>query len=145
MTTSTGKPVLALWNRLHPDVIPAHESPRPAPSVLHVALLVGDTSPRPLAVQVAQRLVLGRGSAADGDGPDVDLTHFGAERLGVSHRHAALIAQDGHLLVEDLNSLNGTRLNGLPLRRGACVRLRNNDELELGGLRVQVRLLPRLR
>jgi len=42
------------------------------------------------------------------------------------------------LSVEDLNSTNGTRINGYKLDAGRAYRLRNGDELELGRLRLVV-------
>lgn len=144
-TLLASKPNFALWRRLQPDIIPIHEPPPSDEPARQIVLLIGDLPARPLVVEVAQRLVLGRGGDGKGDGPDIDLRMYGAEQFGVSRRHAALVYQNRHLLVEDLNSQNGTRLNGLSLGKGALVRLRNNDELELGSLRVQVRALPHAR
>jgi hypothetical protein len=121
------------------ETVVAAETPEPA---LRVVLLIGQMPARPLAVEVRQRLVRGLGAGDDGEAADVDLTAFGAERHGVSRRHAALVHQNGALMVEDLNSAGGTRLNGLPLSRGARFRLRNNDELELGSLYITVRAMP---
>lgn len=142
------KSPLRFWRRAsesHEAVQETVVTSAPAQATLHVVLMIGNIPARPLAVEVTNRLVLGRGNPADDDGPDVDLTAFGGEQLGVSRRHAALVHQDGKLLVEDLSSMNGTRLNGLPLGRGARFRLRNNDELELGDLRIVVRSLPKPR
>jgi hypothetical protein len=97
---------------------------------------------RPVVVNITQRLVLGRAGEGEGEGPDFDLTPFGAAHYGVSRRHMALVQHENGLYVEDLSSTNGTRLNGLTLGRGARFRLRNNDELELGGLRIIVRTAP---
>jgi hypothetical protein len=47
----------------------------------------------------------------------------------VSRRHARLTFRDGGWIVQDLDSTNGTRLNGQCV--GRC-RLRPGDELELG-------------
>ncbi len=55
---------------------------------------------------------------------------------GVSRRHALLILGADGLLVEDLGSKNGTRVNGVRVQRS---RLQSGDELQLGpvGLRVE--------
>ena len=47
----------------------------------------------------------------------------------VSRRHARLIFRDGGWILQDLNSTNGTRLNGRYV--GRC-RLRPGDQLALG-------------
>jgi len=141
----TVKSPLSFWRRPQPPPVATTVVARSAGPVLQVVLHVGDGPSRPLAVGVSQRLVLGRGKDGDGEPPDLDLSGFGAQNFGVSRRHVALVQQDGGLYVEDLNSSNGTRLNGLPLARGGRYRLRNNDELELGSLRVLVRALPKPR
>lgn len=53
----------------------------------------------------------------------------------VSRRHARLTFRDGGWIVQDLDSTNGTRLNGQ--RVGRC-RLRPGDQLALGRQRLQV-------
>jgi len=142
----TVKSPLTFWRRPQPPVVvETAVAARPPEPALHVVLHIGDGPGRPLAVSINQRLALGRGMEGEGEPPDLDLTAFGAQHCGVSRRHAALVHQDNALYVEDLNSTNGTRLNGLPLARGDRYRLRNNDELELGTLRVQVRALPKPR
>jgi pSer/pThr/pTyr-binding forkhead associated (FHA) protein len=47
----------------------------------------------------------------------------------VSKRHCRILIQDGNVEVEDLESVNGTLVNGKPIRR---VRLHNGDTLEVG-------------
>ena len=53
----------------------------------------------------------------------------------VSRRHARLVFRDGSWVVQDLNSTNGTRLNGHPV--GRC-RLRPGDQLALADQLLQV-------
>lgn len=63
------------------------------------------------------------------------------EDRGVSRQHALLRLEEGRLLVEDLGSKNGTRLNGQPLRTAL---LQAEDLLELGRFRVRVEVgVPR--
>lgn len=54
----------------------------------------------------------------------------------VSRRHCAFALRDDQLWVEDLRSLNGTRLNGTPLTEARP--LADGDRLELGPLIFQV-------
>jgi hypothetical protein len=56
---------------------------------------------------------------------DVVLEHW-----SVSRRHTGLRFRDGHWIVHDLHSTNGTEVNGC--RIGRC-QLRPGDELTLGG------------
>ncbi len=48
----------------------------------------------------------------------------------VSRRHAQLVLEDGHWLMEDLGSTNGTAINGKLVTHG---RLQDGDRLSLGG------------
>src|SRR5258708_4219719 len=50
----------------------------------------------------------------------------------VSRQHAALIVEGGQVFVADLNSANGTFLNGQPLASGERRRLRAGDRISLG-------------
>lgn len=61
------------------------------------------------------------------------------EDLSLSRHHAKFRWADGHWLVEDLQSKNGTSLNGLKLE--AAVRMEPGDELAPGNLRIQVKAL----
>ena len=56
----------------------------------------------------------------------------------VSRRHCAFFLRDGRAWVEDLGSLNGTRLNGVPLN-SACP-VADGDRLDLADLPFRVRL-----
>ena len=67
--------------------------------------------------------VLGR-SAASAD--------YFVDSQRVSRRHARLIVQEGRLLIEDLDSLNGTRVDGKQSVRGSPVPIRHGSRLELG-------------
>lgn len=99
----------------------------------------GDEAPRLLAVQLQNRMVIGRGSLDDGI--DIDLTRFQAAEMGVSRQHAVLTFEDDVLAIQDAYSTNGTRINGKLIDPDSAYRLRPGDELELGRLRVTVRLV----
>jgi pSer/pThr/pTyr-binding forkhead associated (FHA) protein len=68
--------------------------------------------------------------------------HSGADRRlsdpSVSRRHCAFTLRDGRVWVEDLGSLNGTRLNGETLESARPVA--DGDLLDLAHLRFRVRL-----
>lgn len=98
---------------------------------------------RRMIVTVEPELILGRRKPDDPDDDvSIDLTRFGAGSLGVSRRHAQLVIEAGDVFLIDLNSTNGTQLNGKALKPGQPYRLRDGDEMEFGQLRVVIRLLP---
>jgi hypothetical protein len=95
---------------------------RPAPPVR--ALVAGETE-WPLGER--GRWVLGRGSGCDLVLGDDDT---------VSRQHAEIAVRAGLCLVRDLDSCNGTLLNGRGVRRA---RLRRGDVLLVGETEIRVR------
>lgn len=70
---------------------------------------------------------------------DVDLTVQEAEGQVWSSRKHALITFDRNvLLVEDLNSLNGTWVNGSRLSAGSRRPLRENDVIQIGAVQLKL-------
>jgi pSer/pThr/pTyr-binding forkhead associated (FHA) protein len=53
----------------------------------------------------------------------------------VSRKHCVLAQVDGYLVVRDLGSTNGIRINGVRVREG---RLLPGDELTIGNFRYQI-------
>jgi hypothetical protein len=85
-------------------------------------------------------MILGR-EDAESDSvlePDVDLGPYEALDEGVSRVHAALMVNDGSLMVKDMGSTNGTFLNGYPVSGLQWRMVRNQDELQLGTLKMIV-------
>ncbi len=76
------------------------------------------------------------GSSAIGRGSDCDIVLDAAD---VSRRHARLTLAPGTVRIEDLNSTNGTYLNGDPVR---IADLADGDEIQFGSHRFHVRLVP---
>ena len=66
---------------------------------------------------------------------------FIIDHESVSREHIRLLYADGNLYAEDLGSTNGTRINGRLLNPREPVVLQNNDQLELGPIVFQVRLM----
>ena len=87
------------------------------------------------------RLIMGCAWLRSDDDVSVDLTRFGAANFGVSRRHASVLIEAGDVFLVDLNSTNGTRLNGKAARPGQPYRLRDGDEIEFAHLRCTIRLL----
>lgn len=73
------------------------------------------------------RMVIGRGRGAD----------LVVAESTMSREHAAIAFDDDGCFVEDLQSTNGTRVNGEHCTR---TRLQDGDEIQLGRLQLQVSL-----
>ncbi len=97
--------------------------------------------PHPIKAQFEKRLVIGRHDRMTNFRPDVDLGPFHAEENGISRQHAALVAEQTQLMVVDLNSGNGTYLNGTRLSPNDPVPLRQSDHLQLAQLPIEVRVV----
>lgn len=91
-----------------------------------------------LQSQVKDMMVMGRSDAATGFMPEVDLTTCDAFGKGVSRKHAMIFMREGKLMVKDMQSTNGTRLNEMVCSPQNEYRLRHGDEISLGRLRLQV-------
>jgi predicted component of type VI protein secretion system len=61
------------------------------------------------------------------------------EHKSVSKMHCVLVKTDGLLLLRDLGSTNGTRVNGVRVRRAALL---PNDQLTVAGYKFRVHLGP---
>lgn len=70
--------------------------------------------------------------------PDVDLSPFDAFTLGVSRLHAALRIINDEVVVTDLGSSNGTRVNGQKIVPHVDYPVNHGDIIALGKLKIQV-------
>jgi hypothetical protein len=70
--------------------------------------------------------------------PDIDLTPFEAYSQGVSRLHAALKIINQRVVVVDLGSSNGTRVNGQKIVPNVDYPINHGDVLALGRLRIQM-------
>ena len=82
--------------------------------------------------------ILGRGDPQSGSYPDIDLANYEAADKGVSRKHAQLSYRGSTLKISDLSSANFTYLNGDKLIPNQARILRDNDEVRLGWLVLQV-------
>jgi pSer/pThr/pTyr-binding forkhead associated (FHA) protein len=98
-----------------------------------------------IGVDVRKMVVIGRGDPAQEDQPDLDLTPHRAYAHGVSRRHAILMPTKQGLMLIDLDSTNGTWLNGINLKPGQRYRIRTGDTIEFGTLQLDVRLVGAVR
>ncbi len=97
--------------------------------------------PEYIGLDILGLAVIGRSDLESGAQPDLDLSPFEAQAHGVSRHHAVLVPTDGELCVIDLDSANGTWLNGKYLHPGRKYRLRSGDTVEFGTLKLMVRVI----
>ncbi|GAB4463463.1 MAG: zinc ribbon domain-containing protein [Anaerolineae bacterium] len=100
----------------------------------------------PIIVEPGTQMVVGRSDAYSGVKPDLDLAAYRAVERGVSRYHAAIHRVEQALMLEDLNSSNGTRVNGRRVPPGQPWVLHDGDELRLGNLTMHLYFtaVPRL-
>lgn len=102
-----------------------------------LVMLIRDTV-EPIVVHPAERITIGRVDMRRPERPDVDLTAYGGLEKGVSRIHAAIERSGPYLTIIDLDSSNGTFLNGHRLPPHEPHPLREGDEIHLGKLVVHI-------
>jgi pSer/pThr/pTyr-binding forkhead associated (FHA) protein len=91
----------------------------------------------PIAVRTEDEFVLGRVDEATSE-PIVDLTEFDGFATGVSRRHALIHAAGEKYMLTDLNSSNGTWLNGHRLVPTRWYVLPSGAVIQLGRMKLVV-------
>lgn len=94
-----------------------------------------------IQVSARENMIIGRGDPRHGVIADVDLTPYAAHVLGVSRQHASVSVLKDRVVIKDMNSANGTFLNGHVLTPGEDYRLRHGDQLSFGQLHLQVQFV----
>ena len=91
-------------------------------------------------IRIGNKKELTVGRTGDGQQivPEIDLTEYGAYSAGVSRLHVNLSINSSKVTVQDLDSANGTRLNGSRLTPQTKYKLKHGDILTLGTLKVQI-------
>jgi hypothetical protein len=110
----------------------------PLPALWRVILYIGAESERAVGLEVNEQVMVGRADLVDSYMPGFDLTPYGARDAGVSRRHAVLSIADGQVHLRDLDSTNGTRLNGVRLESDRSCKVSVGDRIEFGSLQVIV-------
>jgi hypothetical protein len=70
--------------------------------------------------------------------PDVDLSHYEAYAQGVSRLHAAMKIHNQRVVITDLGSSNGTRVNGQKIVPHVDYPLNHGDMIALGKFAIQI-------
>jgi pSer/pThr/pTyr-binding forkhead associated (FHA) protein len=94
-----------------------------------VAKLVTSTG-QEVALPGKAEIIIGRTDV--GVVADVDTTPFGGHPGGVSRRHCKITVQGSQYFIEDLNSTNGTFVDGTQLTPNTPTPLQNGDQIVLG-------------
>ena len=84
---------------------------------------------------------LGRLCPAASVFPEIDLSDYGVPAKSISRRHARILRQDSRVVVEDLDSINGTFINGERLDPYLPETLNDGDILQLGRLLIEVKII----
>jgi hypothetical protein len=85
-----------------------------------------------------KEVTLGRVSEGQPIVPDIDLSPFKAYEAGVSRMHASIKLIKNDLMVTDLGSANGTRINGERIASHLPHPIRQGDILTLGKFKIQI-------
>ena len=103
------------------------------PRIVRLTLQILPNHTRTLKFPHNARILVGRADDAEtANDLMLELSNYGGEGSGVSRTHAAIHDQDGMVYITDLQSTNGTRINGLLLNANQPYRLREGDVFRLG-------------
>lgn len=91
-----------------------------------------------LRLDKSEVIMVGRSDPKSDLIPDLDLASYGAAEQGVSRRHAMIKVGEDTLTLTDLDSTNGTYLNGQRLLPNQPRVIRDGDEIRLGRLTFHV-------
>lgn len=94
------------------------------------------------SIQLSGRTEYSLGRVAKGQPilPDFDLTEYDAYSKGVSRLHAAIKVGLKRIVIMDLRSANGTRVNGQKILPNVEYPLKHGDVIALGKLKMQILL-----
>ncbi|MEP7288242.1 MAG: FHA domain-containing protein [Chloroflexota bacterium] len=129
---------------LSPDTLPfevrIHEQHKGKLSRSDIAIYVADVE-EPLIIPLVRELMLGRYGGVEAEDPaNIDLAPFKAFEKGVSRKHAVLRRLGPDVVILDLESTNGTWLNGVSLKAHQPVTLRSGDRVLMARLMLQIYL-----
>jgi hypothetical protein len=103
-----------------------------------VLMAAKQITPLEFDISSEQGVIIGRLSANLDSKPFIDLSACGAYDMGVSRNHAELSRNRSTLRIADLNSANGTYVNGLQVQPGELRLLTNGDRIQLANLKLRI-------
>jgi hypothetical protein len=117
-----------------PVAPPPPAASAPMRSVLAPSQLIVVASGVALPLPNTAQAIIGRGDPVSNFFPEIDLNPYGAIDNGVGRRHIRLFVQGGQMLIEDMDSTNGTLLNSQKLTARQPQPLRDGDQISVGKL-----------
>jgi hypothetical protein len=120
----------------HTQIPPFPDPPKECADA-SVALIIVETK-EVVFLHSSEDFSLGRATAGQPIVPDIDLTPFNAYETGVSRLHASINIVKDPITVQDLGSVNGTRVNGKKLSPHSTTSISNGDIITLGKLKIQI-------
>jgi hypothetical protein len=110
-------------------------APPPPPVSGHGIVLSGFSSDgRPVKINISDRDMAGQGFTI---GRNVELVSYAIQDDTVSRRHARIVNQNGGYFIEDMNSSNGTQVNGNRLTPFQSTPFRPGDQIKIGEVSLQ--------
>lgn len=106
-----------------------------------VAVIVSGYVDKPFTLRVTRPVTFGRAIANSNSQVHIDLSRYGANSSGVSRVHLQMQYEHGKFFIEDMGSMNGTRLNDEMLIPRKPYELHNGQKIKLGQLEMQVYFL----
>jgi hypothetical protein len=103
---------------------------------LKIEVTVQNTG-RVVLLSADREILVGRLDSAHGIFPELDMTTDGGLEEGVSRRHARIYTRDGTCFVEDLDSTNGSFLNGERITPYLPYAFHDGDVLTFGSLQLK--------
>ncbi len=102
-----------------------------------IAVVVAGYSDRPFTMLLDKPMTLGRGAYANPT-THTDLSRFDAKEKGVSRVHAKMSRENNKFYVQDMDSMNGTFVNGKRIPPHEAVAITSGQEIRLGQLSMTV-------
>jgi pSer/pThr/pTyr-binding forkhead associated (FHA) protein len=91
-----------------------------------------------IALPAASSATIGRADPISQFFPEIDLNPHGALDNGVGRKHARLFVLNNRVMIEDLDSTNGTQINGQRVPARQPQPLANGDTLIIGKLALRL-------
>lgn len=120
---------------------PAERSPTPFEPGCRLEFIAGEDAPPIVVDALPDDVKIGRGDTVADYVPEVDLTPYGAYRLGVSRQHARLYLDGRYLKLMDLGSRNGTQINGRSLTPEESCAVADGDEVRFANMKLTLRIV----
>lgn len=131
--TGEGTLITRIFTPAQQQLLTQRFSKFPPHLAANMLALYFDRVEEPLIIQVVQQAILGR-YTDDKSQPRVDLSPYGAYERGVSRMHAVIRRTGTRLMIEDLDSSNGTFVNGVQIRPYMPRPLQSGDRIRLAQL-----------